>query len=77
MKTVKTNIFLTVMLCMIVQFSIQAQQKTGNLVEYFGKEKVNEINEGDLMHIFKNALFLKLPSFNFNSSSFPKDPVFL
>lgn len=56
-----------------VQF---AQQRTGNIVEYFGKEKVNEISEGKLLHIFKNALSLKIQDFSFNSSSFPKEPVF-
>jgi pimeloyl-ACP methyl ester carboxylesterase len=53
-----------------------AQQKTGNIVEYFGKEKVNDIKEGKLLHVFKTGLTLKSQSFIFNSSSFPKDPVF-
>jgi predicted esterase len=60
----------------LFSISLQAQQKTGNLVEYFGKEKVNEISEGDLMYIFKEGLMLRVPTFGFNSSSFPKDPVF-
>jgi pimeloyl-ACP methyl ester carboxylesterase len=53
-----------------------AQQKTGNIVEYFGKEKVNDINEGKLLHVFKTGLALKIQSFSFNSSSFPEDRVF-
>ena len=57
----------------IVLFS---QQKTGNIVEYFGKEKVEEINEGNVLHVFKNGLALKIQDFTFNSSSFPKDIVF-
>lgn len=57
-------------------FALNAQQKTGNIVEYFGKEKVNDIEEGKLLHVFKTGLTLKLQSFGFNSSTFPKDPVF-
>lgn len=53
-----------------------AQHKTGNIVEYFGKEKVENITEGDVVHVFKMGLALKIPNFSFNSSSFPKDPVF-
>ena len=53
-----------------------AQQKTGNIVEYFGKEKINDIQEGKLIHIFQKGLALKIPTFSFNSASFPKDPVF-
>ena len=53
-----------------------AQEKTGNIVEYFGKEKVNEISEGKLLHVFQNGLALKIQDFSFNSSSFPTAPVF-
>ena len=53
-----------------------SQEKTGNIVEYFGKEKVNEISEGKLLHVFKTGLSVKIQDFSFNSSSFPKDPVF-
>ena len=48
-----------------------AQEKTGNIVAYFGKEKVNEISEGKLLHVFQNGLALKIQDFSFNSSSFP------
>ena len=63
-------------LFLLIQCFSYAQQKTGNLVEYFGKEKVEEINEGELLHVFKKGLALKIQDFNFNSSSFPKEPVF-
>lgn len=53
-----------------------AQQQTGNIVEYFGKEKINEISEGKLLHVFNNAVTIKTQDFSFNSSSFPKEPVF-
>jgi len=56
--------------------SVSAQSKQGNLVEYFGKEKVEEINEGTVKHIFKEGLILKIRSFGFNSSSTPKNPVY-
>lgn len=53
-----------------------AQHKTGNIVEYFGKEKAGDLTEGDVVYVFKKGLTLKVPNFTFNSSSFPKDPVF-
>jgi len=55
--------------------SVSAQSRQGNLVEYFGKEKVEEISEGTVKHIFKEGLILKIRSFGFNSSSTPKNPV--
>lgn len=59
-----------------VSFSIYGQNRQGNIVEYFGKEKVEEVNEGKVVHVFKNGLLLKMRSFGFNSSSTPKNPVF-
>ena len=56
--------------------SVSAQSKQGNLVEYFGKEKVEEIHDGTVRHIFKEGLILKIRSFGFNSSSAPKNPVY-
>ena len=61
---------------MIGSSTLIAQQRTGNIVEYFGKEKVNDIKEGKLLHVFKTGLALKFQNFKFNSSSFPKDQVF-
>jgi esterase/lipase len=70
----KMNAVITILLFLsTIAFS---QQKTGNIVEYFGKEKVNEVKEGTVIHIFKKGLMLKIQNFEFNSSSFPKDPVF-
>ncbi len=71
----KKNIFLVVII-FLSQLPVHSQQKTGNIVEYFGKEKVNEIKEGKLLHVFTTGLSLKISNFNFNSSTFPKDPVF-
>ena len=53
-----------------------AQEKTGNIVQYFGKEKINEINEGTLLHVFNKGLSLKVQDFTFNSSAFPIATVF-
>lgn len=68
---------LALLLCFtLIQSVVFAQQKTGNIVEYFGKEKINDIQEGKLIHVFQKGLALKIPTFNFNSASFPEDPVF-
>ena len=69
----KVSSLLLIILITTIQF---AQQRTGNIVEYFGKEKVDEISEGKLLHVFKNGLALKIEDFSFNSASFPKEPVF-
>ncbi len=73
MNSFRLQLIISLFFVPIVLF---AQNKTGNIVEYFGKEKVEKITEGDVVHVFKNGLTLKVPNFNFNSSSFPKDPVF-
>ena len=71
----KKIIFLLIIL-FLSKLVVYSQQKTGNIVAYFGKEKVNEINEGKLLHVFTSGLAIKISNFNFNSTSFPKDPVF-
>ncbi|WP_339708954.1 prolyl oligopeptidase family serine peptidase [uncultured Kriegella sp.] len=55
---------------------LSAQQRTGNIVEYFGKEKVEEINEGVVLHLFQKGWALQIQDFGIDSSTFPKDPVF-
>ncbi|WP_242130801.1 carboxylesterase family protein [Aestuariivivens marinum] len=76
MKLVRIKVLGMVLVAMLLSTFLTAQQKTGNIVEYFGKEKVNTIEEGELLHVFKTGLALKVQSFEFNSSSFPKDPVY-
>ena len=71
-----TNKLITGIALLFTVALLNAQQRTGNIVEYFGKEKVNEINEGELIHVFKKGLALQVPNFGFNSSSFPEDPVY-
>ncbi|WP_406685088.1 prolyl oligopeptidase family serine peptidase [Seonamhaeicola sp. MEBiC1930] len=61
---------------LLLSLCLNAQQKTGNIVEYFGKEKVNDIKEGKLLHVFDSGLSLKLQNVGHNSITFPKDPVF-
>lgn len=71
----KINLIVTG-LALICSVTIIYAQRTGNIVEYFGKEKVNEISEGELLHVFKKGLTLQVPGIGFNSSSFPEDRVF-
>lgn len=67
--------------CLILVFlgvsinTINAQKK-GNIVEYFGKEKINEVSEGNVLHVFKTGLALQMQNVGLESSSFPSDPVF-
>ena len=64
-------------LSIIIAFSVSAQEsKQGNIVEYFGKEKVEEIHEGIVKHVFKEGLILRIRSFGFNSSSTPQNAVY-
>lgn len=47
----------------LLTFLITAQaQKEGNIVEYFGREVVEEINEGAVIHVFDEGLFLPAAS---------------
>jgi len=75
MRTSIKNTFL-ILLFLISSNLTLAQEKRGNIVEYFGKEKVEDINEGKVIHVFKEGLILKIPSIGFNSSSTPKTPVY-
>ncbi|GGW26746.1 hypothetical protein GCM10007383_09980 [Arenibacter certesii] len=52
------------------------QQRTGNIVEYFGKEKVDDIHEGEVVHVFKKGLALSVPTLGGESPTFPVDRVF-
>ncbi|HLT52152.1 MAG TPA: prolyl oligopeptidase family serine peptidase, partial [Arenibacter sp.] len=61
---------------LMLPFLMVGQQRTGNIVEYFGKEKVESIHEGKVVHVFNKGLALTLPSLGFDSSTFPLDPVF-
>ena len=76
MSSFKFRIIPITVLFFFISVALFSQQKTGNIVEYFGKEKINDISEGKLLHVFKTGLSVKIQDISFNSSSFPKDPVF-
>jgi predicted esterase len=76
MKIYRCNLLALIFAIVLQAPIITAQQKTGNIVAYFGKEKVEEIHEGKLIHVFTEGLVLKLQEPGFNSSTFPSDPVF-
>ncbi|MEX0362355.1 MAG: alpha/beta hydrolase-fold protein, partial [Allomuricauda sp.] len=63
-------------ICFVCGSLLQAQKRQGNIVEYFGKEKVNEVKEGKVAHVFKEALYLPTKRNALNSISFPTDKVF-
>src|SRR5690606_15972743 len=56
--------------------TVLAQDRTGNIVEYFGKEKIDNIHEGELVHVFDEALVLPLNIIGNRSATFPDHPIF-
>jgi len=72
----KRILFLNLLFVVACILPNYAQEKTGNIVQYFGKEKINEIKEGKLLHVFNKGLSLKVQDFTFNSSAFPIATVF-
>ena len=69
------KLILVLALLFMSQLSI-GQNKKGNIVEYFGKEKVENINEGEVVHIFKEGLILGANSFSFGRGGLPTNPLF-
>ena len=59
----------------ITSFSF-AQEKQGNIVQYFGKEKVEDVSEGTILHLFTEGLILKKKGFTFGMDVVSSDPVF-
>jgi predicted esterase len=53
---------LSVTLIFLAIFMASQAQKDGNIVEYFGREVVEEINEGAVVHIFSKGLLLPAAS---------------
>ncbi|MEM9142135.1 MAG: alpha/beta fold hydrolase [Bacteroidota bacterium] len=62
-------------LALCIPFS-HAQKRQGNIVEYFGKEKINEIKEGKALHTFNKGLYVGGQRSALNSITFPRDPIF-
>ncbi len=52
-----------------------AQDRQGNIVEYFGKEKVTEVHEGTTLHTFREGLLLPGSSSSRGSETLPPEPV--
>src|SRR5690606_14852029 len=71
-----TLLILSVLLFMLLLAPTAGQKKTGNIVEYFGKEKIDEIREGKLVQVFDEGLVLPLVILDDRSASFPLNPVF-
>lgn len=67
--------FMLLLSTSLTLLSMKAQEKQGNIVEYFGKEKVTEIGEGKILHLFKEGLVMGGVGSNFNSESVSKDPI--
>ena len=49
-------------LLFLVIFMVSFGQKQGNIVEYFGREVIEEINEGAVVHVFNEGLLLPAAS---------------
>ncbi|TDN95033.1 prolyl oligopeptidase family protein [Salegentibacter sp. 24] len=60
---------------LLVDF-INAQQREGNIVAYFGKEKVDEISEGEVVHLFKKGLILSTSGIPFSKAAVTHDLIF-
>ncbi|MCK0147563.1 hypothetical protein MWU78_18050 [Arenibacter sp. F26102] len=73
MMNLSKNGALVLLMLLVIPFCLIGQQRTGNIVEYFGKEKVGDIHEEKVIN---KALALTIPSLSFESSTFPVDPVF-
>ena len=54
---------------------LSAQNQEGNIVQYFGKEKVEDVNEGEVLHLFKEGLILEQKRSRFSAKSVDSDPV--
>ncbi|SNZ01850.1 alpha/beta fold hydrolase [Flagellimonas pacifica] len=76
MKKYPIHQSLIILFALISTFTISAQKRQGNIVEYFGKEKVNDVKEGKIAHVFKDALYLTTKRSALNSISFPPDMIF-
>src|SRR5690606_5762157 len=71
-----TLLILSVLLFMLRLAPAAGQEKTGNIVEYVGKEKIDEVREGKLVQVFDEGLVLPLVILDDRSTSFPLNPVF-
>lgn len=56
--------------------SLTAQKREGNIVEYFGKEKIEDVNEGEVLHVFTEALIYKKQELPKDTEAVEYDPLF-
>lgn len=75
MKIHKSKSIIFYILFTSIIISTYGQNQQGNIVQYFGKEKVETINEGELIYTFSKGLVLGQNRFFLNSNTTPKDPV--
>ena len=59
MKCLYFDRILAVIGVALMTASAFAQERQGNIVEYFGKEKVTEVREGTVRHTFTDGLILR------------------
>nr|WP_299486219.1 alpha/beta fold hydrolase [uncultured Allomuricauda sp.] len=76
MKQIRIHPFLIALVVLLGIFNTSAQKRQGNIVEYFGKEKIDKVSEGETIHVFTDALYLTSKRSALNSISFPTDRVF-
>lgn len=60
---------------LVISNSLSAQNQQGNIVQYFGKEKVEDVNEGEVLHLFIVGLILEQKRSRFSAKSVDSDPV--
>lgn len=70
------RIFVILIFMLFLCNSAVAQEKKGNIVEYFGKEKVEQITEGDVVHVFKEGLVLAGTRLPMGSGAVSVKPLF-
>lgn len=61
--------------CLLAALPASAQEKQGNIVEYFGKEKVTDTVEGTAIHTFTKGLVMGGSRASRNTGSTPKEPI--
>jgi len=74
MKNLLSTVLLMIFIAMC-QLAL-AQDRKGNIVEYFGKEKVEDIREGKVLHVFKEGLVLPGSRFSNFSTTVRTNPLF-
>jgi pimeloyl-ACP methyl ester carboxylesterase len=67
--------FVLILTFLILHNIANGQDQRGNIVQYFGKEKVETISEGAVIHTFHEGLILRQNRRFLNSNSTPKEPV--